>query len=65
MLFIWDLTNNIFEAATKGPKENLRTYQKKSRYERKSVLIKLLALFNYWSNQMEKITASVKTFLLT
>ena len=65
MLFIWDLTNNIFEGATKGPKENLRTYQKKSRYERKPVLIKLLALFNYWSNQMEKITASVKTFLLT
>ena len=56
---------NIFEAATKGPKEILRTYQRKSRYERKPVLIKLLALFNYWSNQMEKLIAAVKIFLLT
>ena len=46
-------------------KENLRTYQRKSRYEKKPVLIKLLTLLNYWSNQMEKLIAAVKTFLLT
>ena len=31
-----------------------------SRYERKPVLIKLLTLFNYWSNQMGKLIAAVK-----
>ena len=51
--------NNFFEPATK---ENL-TYQRKSKYERKTVLIKLLTLFNYWSNQMEKLIADVKIFL--
>ena len=34
-------------------------------YGWKPVLIKLLRLFNYWSNQMEKLTAAVKIFLLT
>ena len=29
------------------------------------LLIKLLTLFNYWSNQMEKLIATVKIFLLT
>ena len=56
---------NIFEVATEGPKENLRTYQRKSRYERKPALIKLLTLLNYWSNHMEKLIAAVKIFLLT
>ena len=41
-------TKEFFEAATK---ENLLTYQGKSKYGRKQVLIKLLTLFNYWSNQ--------------
>ena len=53
--------NNFFEPATK---ENL-TYQRKSKYERKTVLIKLLTLFNYWSNEMEKLIADVKIFLFT
>ena len=53
---------NVFEAATK---ENHQTHHRKSRYERKPVLIKLLTLFNYWSNQMEKSIAAVKIFLLT
>ena len=59
MLCICDLTNNFFEEATK---ENLLTYQRKSNYERKPVLIKLLTLFNYWSNQMERLIAAVKCF---
>ena len=46
MLYMCDQPNNIFEAATKGPKENLPTYHRESRYERKPVLIKLLTLFN-------------------
>ena len=58
---ICDIPKNFLEAATK---ENLRNYQRKSRYERKPVLIKLLTLFSYWSNQMEKLTAAVKIFLL-
>ena len=37
-------TKAPFEAATK---ENLRTYQRKSKYGRKPVLIKLLTFFNY------------------
>ena len=53
--------NNFFEPATK---ENL-TYQRKFKYERKTVLIKLLTLFNYWSNQMEELIADVKIFLFT
>ena len=65
MFDICDQPNNIFEAATKGPEENLPTYQRKSRYERKPVLIKSLTLFNYWSNQMEKLIAAVKIFFLT
>ena len=65
MLYICDLQKNIFEAATEGPKENLRTYQRKFRYERNPVLIKLLTFFNNWSNQMEKLIATVKIFLLT
>ena len=64
MLYICDQPNNIFEVATKGRKENLPTYQRKSRYMRKPVLIKLLPLFHYWSNQMEKFIAAVKIFLL-
>ena len=62
MLYICDLPNNFFEAATK---ENLQTYQRKSIYRRKPVMMKLLTLFNYLSNQMEKLTAAVKIFLLT
>ena len=65
MFYICDQVNNIFEAATKGHTENLTTYQRKFRYERKPLLIKLLTLFNYWSNQMEKLIAAVKIFLLT
>ena len=57
MLYISNLPNNISAAATKGPKENLRTYQRKSRYERRPVLIKLVTLFNYWTNHMEKLIA--------
>ena len=34
-------------------------------YGRKAVLIKLLTLFSYWTNQMEKLIAAVKIFLLT
>ena len=55
-------TKELWEAAMK---ESLPTYQRKSRYERKPVLIKLLTLFNYWFNQMEKLIAAVKIFLLT
>ena len=62
MLYICDLPNNFFEAATK---ENLQTYQRKSIYRRKPVMMKLLTLFNYLSNQMEKVIAAVKIFLLT
>ena len=54
-------TKEIFEGATK---ENLRTYQRKSKYGRESVLVKLLTLFGYWSNQVEKLIAAVKIFLL-
>ena len=61
-IYICDLPKNFLEAATK---ENLQTYQGKSRYERKSVLIKLLRLFNYWSKQMEKLIAAVEIFLFT
>ena len=64
MLYICDVQKNIFEAATERSKENLRTYQRKTRYERKPVLIKLLTLFSYWSNLMEKFIAAVKIFLL-
>ena len=53
---------NFLEAANK---ENLRIYQRKSKYGRKPVLINLLTLFNYWSNQMKKLIAAVKTFLVT
>ena len=59
-----DQPNNIFEAATKGPKGNLSNNQRNSKYERKSVLIKLLMLFNYCSNQTEKLIAAVKILLL-
>ena len=62
MLYICDLPNNFFEAATK---ENFQTYQRKSIYRRKPVMMKLLTLFNYLSNQMEKVIAAVKIFLLT
>ena len=62
MLYICDLPNNFFEAATK---ENLQTYQRKSIHRRKPVMMKLLTLFNYLSNQMEKVIAGVKIFLLT
>ena len=55
-------TKELFEAATK---ENLQTYQRKSRYGRKPVLIKLSTLFSYWSNQMAKLIAAVKILLLT
>ena len=62
MLYICDLPNNFFEAATK---ENLQIYQRKSIYRRKPVMMKLLTLFNYLFNQMEKVIAAVKIFLLT
>ena len=55
-------TKELFEPATK---ENLQTCQRKSKYGRKPVLIKLSTLFSYWSNQMEKPIAAVKIFLLT
>ena len=45
--------------------ENFRTCRRISKYGRKPVLIILLTLFNYWSNQMEKLIAAVKIFLLT
>ena len=61
-IYICDLTKNFFEAAIK---ENLQIYQRKSKYGRKTVLMKLLTLFNYWCNEMEKLIASVKAFLLT
>ena len=57
-----DLPKNVFEAATK---ENLQTYQRKSKCGRKPVLKKLLTLFNYLSNEMEKLIAAFKIFLLT
>ena len=57
-----DLPNNVFEAAAK---KNIGTYQRESKYGRKLVLINLLTLFSYWSNQMEKLIAAVKFFLLT
>ena len=41
----------LFEAVIK---ENLRTYQRKSKYG-KPILIKLLKLFNYSCNQMEEL----------
>ena len=47
----------------KATKENLRTYQRKSKYGRKLMLIKLLMMFNYWSNHKEKLIAAVKIFL--
>ena len=62
MLYIYDLSRNFLKIATK---ENLQTKQRKSKYGTKPVLIKLLTLFNYWSNQMERLTAAVKIFLLT
>ena len=54
-------TKEIFEGATK---ENLRTYQRKSKYEREPVLAKLLTLFGYWSNQVEKLIALVYRFII-
>ena len=47
-------------------KETLRTYQKTPEILKKTcvLLIKLLTLFNYWSNQMEKVIAAVNIFLL-
>ena len=62
MLYIYDLSRNFLKIATK---ENLQTKQRKSKYGTKLVLIKFLTLFNYWSNQMERLTAAVKIFLLT
>ena len=61
-LYICELPKNVFEAATKG---NLQTYQIKSKYGRKSVLLKILMLFDYWSNEIEKFVVAVKSFLLT
>ena len=61
-LYTCDLPKNFLEAATK---KNFRIYQRKSRYERKIMLIKLSRLFNYWSNQIEKLIAAVKIFLFT
>ena len=61
-LHICDLSENISEAATK---ENLQTYQRKSNYGRTPVLIKLLTLLDYWSNQMEKLIAAIKIFIRT
>ena len=46
-------------------KENIRSYPRKSKDGRKPVLMKLLTLLNYWCNQMEKLIAAVKIFLLT
>ena len=41
MLYMCDTTRDFFAAAIK---ENLQTYQRKSKYRRKPVLIKLLTL---------------------
>ena len=60
-LYVCDLQKNFYEVATK---ENPQTYQRRSKCGRKPVLIKLLTLFNYLSNQMEKLTAAVKISLL-
>ena len=62
MFYVCDLPKNFFEAAIKI---NIRTYQRKSKNGRKPVLIKLLMLFDYWSNQIEKLNAAVQIFLLT
>ena len=57
-------TKIFFEAVTKRKPLSL---QKKTEILKKTcvLLIKLLTLFNYWSNQMEKLIAVVKIFLLT
>ena len=52
--FLKQLLKTIFEPAKKNPN-----------MVEKHVLIKLMTLFNYWSNQMEKLIAAVKIFLLT
>ena len=60
-IYICRLPKNFFEAATK---ENIRTYQKKSKYGRKPLFINLLKFSNYGSNQVKKLIAAVKIFLL-
>ena len=55
-------TKELFGSSYERKPSNL---PKKSKYEWKRVLIKLLTLFNNWSNQMEKLVAAVQTFLLT
>ena len=52
-----DLPKNFFETATK---ENVRTYQRKSKCGRKTVLTELLMLFNYWSDQVEKLAHMIE-----
>ena len=59
---ICELPKNFLKAATK---ENLQTYQRKPKYGKKPVLIKLLKMFNYWTNQIEKLITAVKILLLT
>ena len=51
-------TKELFGSSYERKPSNL---PKKSRYERKPVLIKLLTLFNYWSNQMEKLLLLLKS----
>ena len=57
------LPKNFFEAATKERKSS--NLPKKTQIWKRPMLIKLLTLFSYWSNQMEKLIAAVKIFLLT
>ena len=58
-----DLPKNFFEAVTKKPSK----LPKKTQILKKIcefLLITLLTLVDYWSNQMEKLIAAVKIFLL-
>ena len=42
-------------------KETFKHNKTKSKYRKKAVLINLLTLFSYWSNQIEKLIAAVKS----
>ena len=59
---ICNLPNNFFEKATK--KAFKLTKENQNIEENRVLLIKLLMLFNFWFNQMEKLIAAVKFFLL-
>ena len=59
-IYICDQTKNIFEAA-----RELSNLPKNIQIWKKTCANKVITLFNYWSNQMEKLIAAVKIFLLT